>query len=144
VKSDEERGTVGVWLKRMREKAGYASQRLLLKALADRGILVHSSVYAALEARGKADTPMLRALVDRLATFYGVQPPDLSPRGLGNGPELVAALTAQTASIEALVNELRLARAEQAHWNQDIHDVVTSLGKIRLGGDGHRETALTE
>lgn len=110
--------------------------------MAQRGLLIHTSVYAALEARGKADTPGLSRLVERIADFYGTEPPRDEPAaGQGMG-DLIAAIRAQTDALTAVVDELRGLAADRSGEAAAATEVLGHLARLLAAPAGTRAESV--
>lgn len=131
VKSDQERGPIGTWMKRERLSRDWSPERVV-DALRDvTGTVVRVDYYRQLEARTAGRVPGPELLED-LATLFGSRPtplpepepeaPDLSADTLA----LVAAIDRLTASVDAR------AREDQARLAAVVAQTV--LAALRSAG----------
>ena len=100
-----QRGKVGNWLVESRLARGWDTQEKARAEVARlTGWTIPQSVYAEWESGRRLPS---EANLDRLRSFYGD-----APEATETPDALVAALTAQTAAITALVGEMQKARQE--------------------------------
>lgn len=121
---------LAAWIVRERERKGWKSHELA-RRLREAGFEAEDSTVRTWEGRNarppKSDT------VRALERLFGTAAPNGDTTALGDVPELVAA-------IRDLVEEMRLARQEQAEWNRGVQDVLAAIGaRVRAAPTGDLE-----
>lgn len=117
MKDDAARGALGAWAIAAREHAGYPSSQAAAEAARAQGISVKPTYLRGIEAGTSHPS---RALVLRLAEFYGVTPP---PDELLSRPD--PRLEAQQAMVAEVVSELGPTLRSQ---QEQVTDAVAQLG----------------
>lgn len=127
VKSDGERGYIGVWMRRERTARGWSPERVV-DELAVGGVRIRVDYYRGVEA-GKKPGP---ELLEALTALYGSEPAPPPHEDDENGRvvainALIAAVTAQTAAMQEIAAELR----EQRETSQgQAEGLAAALGAL--------------
>ena len=95
MKTDEQRGPVGSWARRSRLAAGHASADSAARAATAAGLAVTTAYLRGIESGAHRPS---RELVERLAAFYGAEPPPEDARP--DDGALAAILEAVAAGVE--------------------------------------------
>lgn len=104
MKTPEERGPVGAWIVRERERLNLSVEEVI-ERLADQGQPVSASYMRGIEAGRRPSSRVVHAL----EALFGSRVP-AEKQAAASIDTLVAMLAAQTAAINELVVELRLGR----------------------------------
>lgn len=120
VKSDAERGYIGVWMRHERMSRGWAPERVV-DELASRGQRIRVDYYRALEAGKKPGPELLTALRD----LYGNEPEPLPVPAPESDPI--------AAAIRELTAEVRLSRQEQRQSVAFLTDLLGVVARIAGG-----------
>jgi hypothetical protein len=108
VKSDAERGPIGAWAYRERRRKGWTVEEAVLQLEAKTGARLKAVSLRGIEAGPKPPSSEVRHALEEI---YGSRAPD--PQPITTLADLVVALAAQTAALNALVEELRAGRSTQ-------------------------------
>jgi len=126
MRTPAQRGPYGRWLVAAREARGYTTAAEARRALDAAGIRIAHSTYAEYEAGTKVPSKNHLPLLER---FWGPSDAYETPGATETPDALVAALTAQTEAIAALVEELRLSRLAQVTATEVAFQALGALGQ---------------
>lgn len=124
VKTPEERGPIGNWAREQRLSRDWTPEELV-ERLARVGPRLKASSYRGIESGARRASDAVRIALERV---FDSQAPKERPADLTT---LVEALAAQTASITALVEELRLDREARKGIEQGAERAVARLAALQ-------------
>ena len=108
MKTPEQRGPLGQWLRDQRLKRKYMTAAAAHAALSRARIFINLSDYRSLESGSMRRAP--EGFLEAVTAFYGANPPDATDsQGMA---ELIAALTRQTDAMEALTKRLEFLASQ--------------------------------
>lgn len=136
IKTDQERGYIGVWLKGERIAQKWSPEQVVAALRDDTGTVIRVDYYRQLEARtaGKVPGPDLLEDFQRL---YGSKPTPL-PEPEPVAPDLSAEAQAIVAAIDRLTAALSAQRDEAPVWAQAVVSAVLA-GRQLLPADAARD-----
>lgn len=145
VKQAHERGELGAWLvaqrKRLSEERGFrVTQQIVVDELAEQGYPIDPSYYRAIESGAKKTAGM--ELREALARYFGRTPPVPSASGGGSPADmgrLIAAVEAQTAAINRLVDRLETPAAPDPEALAEALGEALALHLAPLLAGGQRD-----
>ncbi|TAL40870.1 MAG: hypothetical protein EPN91_12125 [Salinibacterium sp.] len=131
LKSDEQRGYIGAWMRRER-KARHWTEYRAVEELAKRGVTMRPDYWRQLEARTAGRTPG-PDLMEDLVGLFGTRPePPVEPEVKEEPPGEIAA------AIRELVAEVQQSRQEQRQSVAFLTDLLGLVARI-AGGEAALE-----
>ena len=134
IKTDAERGPVGVWLKRERLAHGWTPEDVVAQLRERTGTVIRVDYYRQIEARtaGKVPSAELQADLERV---YGTAPtplPDPEPEP----PSLSADTLALVGAIDRLTAAVEAQQQDGPIWAQAVVDAVLAGRQLRSADAG--------